>query len=205
MLIFRKMKTCKAKLLVVLALVVLVTLLVATVAYASAQYDEQVDEWPESPKWGSWSWSNHTTSVDWTVYDLWDTTSLNWFLYGYERLGNLYRFEQEAYDPGGGTDCDLVGVYYVDNYNLPLNSYSIHNGCGYDSIEELVHLYPIPTEMSADMWYGHRVNYTKWNNPIFDAQVNYSFTYAGAFDDDWLGKLVYDNNFNKKYTDPSDL
>jgi len=121
------------------------------------------------------------------------------------------RFEQEAYNPSAGTSCDRLKVRKVDagdppTWTLPITHYSIYNGCGSSSIKELVHLELDENSISTGVWYRHRVTYEKQApGSGGDGEVNYSFTHNRTWRDNWLGKVVYDQWFNKKYSDPSGL
>jgi Na+-transporting NADH:ubiquinone oxidoreductase subunit NqrC len=74
------------------------------------------------------------------------------------------------------------------------------------SVEELVHLELDENNINASVWYRHRVTYEKQNpGSGGDGEVNYSFTHNWTWSDSWLGKVVYDQWFNKKYSDPPGL
>jgi len=197
----------KVKFLSVLALAIVVTLLVTSIAYAYATYH---GSWPERPYWGNWWWYNYSPSywyVTWYIDDAWTSSGADALYNGHNSWPyKEYRFEQEAYNPGAGTSCDRLHAYWVDPYKLPVTGYSIHNGCGGSSIKELVHLYLDENAISGGIWYRHRVTYRKYNpGSGGDGEVNYSFTHNWTWSDDWLGKLVYNQWFNKLYSDPAGL
>jgi len=196
------------KLLSMLTLVLVVILLTATAAYAYAAYH---GNWAEQPYWGNWWWWNGTY-LDWDIDDLWTQSGADALHSGHNNFPwREYRFEQEAYNPSAGTSCDRLEVRKVDagdppTWTLPITHYSIHDGCGSSSIKELVHLELDENSISAGVWYRHRVTYEKQApGGGGDGEVNYSFTHNWTWRDNWLGKMVYDQWFNKKYSDPSGL
>lgn len=90
--------------------------------------------------------------------------------------------------------------------SLPVTGYSILNGCGSSTVKELVHWNLNEYKINPNVWYRHLVVYKKLNpGSGGNGEVNYSFSYWGALWDSWLGKVVYDQWFNKKYSDPAGL
>jgi hypothetical protein len=198
----------KMKFLSILVSAILITALMTSIAYAYAAYH---GNWSEQPYWGNWWWYNYSY-LYWDVDDLWTPSGVNALRSGHNNFPwKEYRFEQEAYNPGLGTSCDRLKVYAVyagqpPTWNLPITSYSILNGCGSSAIKELVHFELDENSISANVWYRHRVVYQKQNpGSGGDGEVNYSFTHNWTWSDSWLGKVVYDRWFNKKYSDPSGL
>jgi len=196
---------CRIKFFPVLALAIVATLLMTSVVYAYAAY---YGNWAEQPYWGNWWWWNGTY-LDWDIDDCWTQSGAHWL----HTSGLQYHFEQEAYNPGQGTDCDRLKVTNVNActnppcpgpWTLPITHYDILNGCGSDAIKELVELHLLEGAIVGDVWYRHRVTYEKQNpGSGGDGEVNYSF--SNPWDDSWLGKVVYDQWFNKKYSDPPGL
>lgn len=198
----------KIKLFSALALVIVTTLLMTSVVYAYAAYH---GNWPEQPYWGNWWWYNGTY-LNWDVDDLWTQSGANALHSGHNNFPwKEYRFEQEAYNPGAGTSCDRLKVRAVyagqpPTWNLPITHYNVLNGCGSSNVNELVHLELDENSINASVWYRHRVTYEKQNpGSGGDGEVNYSFSHNLTWSDSWLGKVVYDQWFNKKYSDPAGL
>lgn len=197
----------KIKFFSVLALTIAVILVIAAVAHAAAAYH---GSWSTRPLWGNWWWYNNSPSssrLTWYVDDCWSSDGVNalrkyhGFPYYYE-----FRFEQEAYNPGAGTNCDRLGVYSAEAMDLPITSRSILNGCGGSTVKELVHWNLDENKITSGIWYRHRVIYDKYNPGTGgDGEVNYSWTRNLSPSDDWLGKVVYDQWFNKKSSDPAGL
>jgi len=198
----------RIKLFPVLALVIVATLLMTSVVYAYAAYH---GNWAEQPYWGNWWWYNDTY-LSWDVDDLWTQSGANALHSGHNNFPwKEYRFEQEAYNPGAGTSCDRLKVRAVyagqpPTWNLPITHYNVLNGCGSSNVNELVHLELDENSINASVWYRHRVTYEKQNpGSGGDGEVNYSFSHNLTWSDSWLGKVVYDQWFNKKYSDPAGL
>jgi hypothetical protein len=196
----------------VLALAIVATLLMTSVVYAYAAYH---GNWAEQPYWGNWWWWNGTY-LDWDIDDLWTQSGADALHSGHNNFPwKEYRFEQEAYNPGQATDCDRLHAITVNActdppcsgpWTLPITHYQRLNGCGSDDILELVHLELDEDYISGDVWYRHRVTYEKHSpGSGGDGEVNYSFTHNWTWSDSWLGKVVYDQWFNKKYSDPPGL
>jgi hypothetical protein len=202
----------KVKILSVFMLLMIAVLLIASVVYAYAAYH---GNWAEQPYLGNWWWYNGTY-LDWDVDDLWTPAGANALRSGHNNFPwKEYRFEQEAYNPGQGTSCDRLHAIRVDActnppcsgpWTLPITRYDILNGCGNSNVKELVHLELNENYISGNVWYRHRVTYVKLNpGSGGDGEVNYSFSHNWTWSDSWLGKVVYDQWFNKKYSDPSGL
>ena len=202
----------RIKLFPVLALAIVATLLMTSVVYAYAAYH---GNWAEQPYWGNWWWWNGTY-LDWDIDDLWTQSGANALYSGHHGIPRKeYRFEQEAYNPGQGTDCDRLHAIAVNActdppcpgpWTLPITQYQRLNGCGSNDILELVHLELDEDYISGGVWYRHRVTYEKQNpGSGGDGEVNYSFTHNWTWSDSWLGKVVYDQWFNKEYSDPPGL
>jgi len=198
----------KIKFLLALTLVIAITSLITSIVYAYAAYH---GNWAEQPYLGNWWWYNYGY-LYWDVDDLWTPSGVNALRSGHNGFPRKeYRFEQEAYNPGQGSSCDRLSVYAVytnqpPTWNLPTISYRILNGCGSNAIKELVHLELDENSINANVWYRHRVIYVKQNpGSGGDGEVNYSFSHNWTWSDSWLGKLVYDHWFNKKYSDPPSL
>lgn len=192
----------KIKLFSVLALVIATTLLMTSVVYAYAAYH---GNWPEQPYWGNWWWYNYS-DLYWYVDDCWTPSGADHLRARHYYYQREYRFEQEAYNPGAGTSCDRLSVYSVNAMRLPVTGYSILNGCGSSTVKELVHWNLNEYKINPNVWYRHLVVYKKLNpGSGGNGEVNCSFSYWGALWDRWLGKVVYDQWFNKKYSDPAGL
>ncbi len=204
----------KLKFISMLMLLIVAALLVNSVVYAYAAYH---GNWAEQPYLGSWWWWNGSY-LCWDIDDFWTPAGANALRSGHNNFPRKeYRFEQEAYNPGQGTSCDRLHAIRVDActnppcsgpWTLPItvNGYRFLNGCGSSSVLELVHLELNEDYINGNVWYRHRVTYEKRNpGSGGDGEVNYSFTHNWTWRDSWLGKLVYDRWFNKKYSDPPGL
>jgi len=198
----------KVKILSAFMLLMIAVLLIASVAYAYAAYH---GDWAEQPYWGNWWWYNYYY-LYWDIDDLWTPAGANALHSGHNNFPwKEYHFEQEAYNPGGNTSCDRLKVraVYVNQpptWNLPATDYYIFDGCGSSNVHELVHIELDENSINANVWYRHRVIYEKQNpGSGGDGEVNYSFSHNWTWSDSWLGKVVYDQWFNKKYSDPPGL
>ncbi|MFN3705919.1 MAG: hypothetical protein ACK4WM_07990 [Thermoflexales bacterium] len=197
----------KIRFLSMLVLAIVIASLVTSVAYAYAAYH---GSWSERPYWGNWWWYNNDPSslyLKWYIDDAWTSSGAASLHDGHNRWPyKEYRFEQEAYNPGAGTSCDRLHAHWVNPYQLPVTGYSIRNGCGGSTIKELVHLELDENAVSSGTWYRHWIIYRKYGSGSGgDGEVNYSFSHNWTWGDDWLGKVVYDQWFNKRYSDPSGL
>jgi len=202
----------KVRILSVFMLLMIALLVIASVVYAYAAYH---GDWAEQPYLGNWWWYNYYY-LYWDIDDYWTSAGANALRSGHNNFPwKEYRFEQEAYNPRWNTSCDRLHAIWVDActnppcsgpWTLPITGYSRRNGCGSSNVLELVHLELNEDYISGNVWYRHRVTYVKLNpGSGGDGEVNYSFSHRWAWSDSWLGKVVYDQWFNKKYSDPSGL
>lgn len=171
--------------------------------YAYAAY---YGNWPEQPYYGNHWWYNNGQLV-WDTDDYWTTARLQSMQSGHNNLPyKEYRLEQEAYNPGSGTHCDRLVIASVDTMDLPVTSFSSSNGCGSSSYSEELKLELNENAVTANTWLRHRVTYNKRNpGSGGDGEVNYSFSHNWATGDSWMGKITYDQNFNKLGSDPSGM
>lgn len=202
----------KIKFILTLTLIIAITWLITGIVYAYAAYH---GNWAEQPYLGNWWWYNYGY-LYWDVDDLWTPSGVNALRSGHNGFPRKeYRLEQEAYNPGARTSCDRLHVIEVHSctnppcqgpWTLPITQYKRLNGCGNSNVLELVHLELNENRINANMWYRHRVVYVKQNpGSGGDGEVNYSFSHNWTWNDSWLGKVVYDRWFNKKYSDPPGL
>jgi hypothetical protein len=189
---------------IAIPLAVAATLLVVGSVYAYAAYH---GNWNEQPDWGNHWWYNYSNStLEWYADDYWSTARADSMKYWHTYLPwNEYRIEQEAYNPGAGTSCDRLVIQSYASLGLPITSWVASNGCGSSYNEELK-LELDENAVSANTWLRHRVTYTERNRCSGgDGEVNYSFSHNHSASDSWMGKIVYDQCFNKKSSDPTGL
>lgn len=190
---------------IAISLAVVATLLVVGSAYAYAAYH---GTWNEQPDWGNHWWYNYSNStLEWYADDYWSTTRADNMKYWHNNLPwNEYRIEQEAYNPGAGTSCDRLVIKSFASLQLPVTGWVTSNGCGSSSYNEELKLELDENAVSANTWLRHRVTYTERNRCSGgDGEVNYSFSHNHSASDSWMGKIVYDQCFNKKSSDPAGL
>lgn len=184
---------------------ILLVLAVAGTVYAYAGY---YGNWSEQPDWGNHWWYNYTWSVlEWYADDYWSTDRANAIKNGHNNFPwNEYRIEQEAYKPGDGTSCDRLVISSYTTMGLPVTGWSAENGCGSATYLEELKIELDENAIPANTWLRHLVTYQERNRCSGgDGEVNYSFSHNHTWQDSWMGKIVYDQCFDKKYSDPSGL
>ncbi|MEW6233177.1 MAG: hypothetical protein AB1566_12800 [Chloroflexota bacterium] len=174
-------------------------------AYAAAAYR---GNWSEQPDWGNHWWYNYSWDVlEWYADDLWSPSHAQSMKDRHNNLPwNEYRIEQEAYNPGNGTSCDRLVISSYDAMDLPVTAWSPENGCGDSAYKEELKIELDENAIPANTWLRHRVTYNERNRGSGgDGEVNYSFAHNHDSRDSWLGKIVYNQWFDKLYSDPSGL
>jgi len=178
----------------------------ARVVYAYAAYH---GSWNEQPYYGNHWWYNYSWGVlEWYVDDYWTTDRANNMKYWHNNLPrNEYRLEQEAYKPGQNpSSCDRLVISSYSAMQLPVTGWSPENGCGSASYLEELKIELDENAVPANTWIRHRVTYQERNRCSGgDGEVNYSFSHNHALGDSWMGKIVYNRCFDKRYSDPSGL
>lgn len=183
--------------------IVLLAVAFVTGVYAYAAYH---GNWSEQPYYGNHWWYNGGQLV-WDADDYWTTDRLQSMQNGHNTFPwKEYRIEQEAYNPGSQTQCDRLVVSSTDAMDLPVSGWSRENGCGDSAYLEELKIELNENAVSANTWLRHRVTYDRRNpGSGGDGEVNYSFSNNLSPSDSWMGKITYDQNYDKLGSDPSGM
>jgi len=179
--------------------------LFTSTAYAYAAYH---GNWAEQPYYGNHWWNNYSWGVlEWYADDYWTTDRVNALRNGHNNFPwREYRIEQEAYNPGAGTSCDRLVIYSYSAMDLPVTGWSQLNGCGSSSYLEELRIELNENSVSANTWLRHLVTYTERNRCSGgNGEVNYSFSHNRTGSDSWMGKINYNQCFDKTSSDPNGL
>lgn len=102
--------------------------------------------------------------------------------------------------------CDRLVISSTDAMDLPVWGWSRENGCGDSAYLEELKIELDENAVSANSWLRHRVTYDKRNpDSGGDGEVNYSFSNNLSLSDSWMGKITYNQDFNKLGSDPSGM
>lgn len=186
---------------VTVAVLALLGAVAAPNVYAYATYH---GTWGEQPTFGNHWWFNFDTELQWHADDYWTPGQLQNLKNGHNTFPwHEYRLEREAYNPGGGSSCDRLVYWYAETVNLPVQAWTVGNGCGSSSFYEELKIDIDENAITAETWLRHWVRYAKQGSG--SGEVNYSFSHNHTWSDSWMGKITYDGNFNRTGSDPSGL
>lgn len=187
------------------ALAILLGVFMAGTAYAYAAY---YGSWSEQPYYGNHWWYNYSSGVlDWYADDYWTTERVDAMRSGRNNPPwKEYRIEQEAYNPGGNSSCDRLVISSTTAVDLPVTGWSRENGCGSSSYLEELKIELDENAVAANTWIRHLVTYTERNRCSGgDGEVNYSFSNNWSVGDSWMGKINYDQCYDRTSSDPAGM
>lgn len=187
--------------------------LLALTGYSAVEAAFYYGNWNTQPTQGNHWWNNNSpnsSKLQWIPDDLWSSANVANMLSQKSSYGREFRIEQEAYNPGNGTNCDRFHVYSYSTQGLPVSYWVVENGCGSSAWKEELKIQLNENSFVANTWYRHTVGYTKsfsgcTGNIGFSGEVNYSFSHNQTTSDSWLGKITYDRCFNRTGSDPAGM